>query len=184
MTPRAARRSPNGSLSPVGSSLMLNMPASESSLSASATALAIGVALGLHYIRAKRARNLAGQQFDSLHALELAAELVVEHDFRQLRNARLEADFPILVEEEPRILEPGPDDPLVAADDRARVVDAHIGDDEEFRQQLPVGGEQRKILLILPHGEGQAFLRHLEKRGVEFACVNGRQLDKRGDLFQ
>src|SRR5438445_1536721 len=42
MTPRAARRSPNGSLSPVGSSLMLNKPASESSLSASATAEATG----------------------------------------------------------------------------------------------------------------------------------------------
>src|SRR5216117_1666898 len=86
--------------------------------------------------------------------------------------------------EEARILEPGPDHPLVAADDWARVIDAHIGDDEEFRQQLTVGGEQRKILLILAHGEDQAFVRHLEKRGVEFARVNGRQLDKRGDFFQ
>src|SRR5258708_29712785 len=71
----------------------------------------LGGALGLHYIRAKRARNLAGQQFDSLHALELAAELVVEHDYRQLRNARLEADFPNHVIEEPRIHETEPDDP-------------------------------------------------------------------------
>src|SRR5437879_7464270 len=98
-------------------------------------------ALGLHYIHAKRARDLAGQQFDSLHALELTAELAVEHDFRQPRNARLEAGLQILVEEEPRILEPGPDDPLVTADDWAWISDAHIGDDEEFRQQLPAGGE-------------------------------------------
>ena len=131
----------------------------------------------MYHTHAKRARDLAGQQLDSLHAFELAAELVVEHNFRQLRNARLEAGLLILVEEEPRILEPGPDDPLVTVDDRARVIDAHIGDDEEFGQQLPVGGEQRKILLILAHGEDQAFLGHLEKRGVELPRVNGRELD-------
>src|SRR5207247_10722820 len=103
------------------------------------------------------------RQLVSVPPPELAAELAMEHDFRPLRNARLEAGLQILVEEEPRILEPGPDDPLVAADDWARVIDADIGDDEEFRQQLPVGVEQRKILLIPAHGEDQAFVRHFEK---------------------
>src|SRR6266851_4655959 len=94
-----------------------------------------------------------------------------------LRNTSLEAGLQILVEEEPRILEPGPDNPLVTAYDWARVIDAQVGDDEEFGQQLPAGGEQRKVFLILAHGEDQAFLGHLEKRGVEFANVNGRELD-------
>ena len=30
---------------------------------------------------------------------------------------------------------------------------------------------------MLAHGEDQAFLWHVEKRGVEFTSVNGRELD-------
>src|SRR5258706_520952 len=119
-----------------------------------------------------------------LCTLELAAKLVMEHNFRQLWNARLEADLPILVEEEPRVLEPGPDDSLVAPDDWARVGDLHVRDDQEFRQQLSAHVEKREVLLVLPHGEGQTFLRHFQESFVEFADEDGRVLDKRRNLVE
>ena len=72
---------------------------------------------------------------------------------RELRHARLQAQLPILVVEEARILEPRPHDALVPGDDMARVGDRHVRDDEKARQQMAGAVEQREVFLVLPHRE-------------------------------
>ena len=53
-----------------------------------------------------------------------------------------------------------------------------------FGSSLPGGVEQREVLLVLPHGEDQALLRHFQERGIELADVDARVLDQRGDLVE
>ena len=53
-----------------------------------------------------------------------------------------------------------------------------------FAGQLAGGVEQREVLLVLPHGEDQALLRHLQERLVELADVDARVLDQRRDLVK
>ena len=141
-------------------------------------------ALGEQRVGFQGARDAAGQELDALDALELRAELVVVDDAGELRHARFEPELAVLVVEEASILEPRPHHALVAADDRARVGELHVGNDEELRHELSRRVEQREIFLVLPHGEDQAFLRHLEVRRVESPHVNARQLHQRGDFVE
>ena len=106
------------------------------------------------------------------------------HDVRQLRYACLKPDFAILVVEEARVLQARTNHALVAADDMPRVVDDHVGDDEEARQQMAFAVEEREVLLVLPHGEDQALRRHLEEGAVEAAAVDLRELDERRHFIQ
>ena len=106
-----------------------------------------------------------GEQLDALDALQLAAELVVIDHACELRHALFQPLLAVLLVEKARILQARPDHALVAFDDILRVGEAHVADDEEFVGQFPGGVEQRKIFLVLPHGEDQAFLRHVEKIG-------------------
>src|SRR5439155_23491571 len=57
-------------------------------------------ALGLQHVGAELARDLAGEELHALHALELAAQLVVIDDACELRHARLEPRLAVLVVEE------------------------------------------------------------------------------------
>ncbi len=128
--------------------------------------------------------NPSGKQLQALHALELRAELAVIDDARKLGNPRLEARLAVLQIEEARVFKPGPDHALVAAHDVARIRDAHVRHDEELRLQAPGRVEQRKILLILPHGEDKTLLRHFQVGGVEPRGVDAGVLDERGDLVE
>src|SRR5213594_4096926 len=141
-------------------------------------------ALGEQRVGFQGARDAAGQELDALDALELRAELVVVDDAGELWHARFEPELAVLVVEEASILEARPHHALVAADDRKRVGELHVRDDEELRQELPRRVEQREIFLVLPHREDQAFLRHLEVRRVESPHVNARQLHQRGDFVE
>ena len=103
---------------------------------------------------------------------------------REVRHACFQASLAVLVVEKARVLEARPHDPLVAGDDVARIVHAHIGDDEKAREEVALAVEQREILLVLPHRQDQALGRHLEKGGVEAAGIDLRVFDERRDFVE
>ena len=63
-------------------------------------------------------------------------------------------------------------------------VDLHVADDQKLWQQLSLPVEQREVLLVLLHGENEAFLRHGEEFLVEFGDVDGGILDQCRDLVE
>ncbi len=129
-------------------------------------------------------RDLPGERLDPPHALELVAKLAVIDDLLEQRNSLLQGLLAVLVIEEAGILQPRPHHALVAVDDVARIGELHVGDDEEFSGQLARAVEEREILLVLPHGEDEALLRHLQIHLVEFSRIDGRIFDQRGDLVE
>ena len=60
----------------------------------------------------------------------------------------------------------------------------HVGHDQEAVEQRTGGIKQREILLVGAHGEDQAFLRHGQKFGFEFADIHRRVLDQRRHLVE
>ncbi len=88
------------------------------------------------------------------------------------------------LEEKACVGQPRADHALIARDDVLRVGKAHVRNDQELVGELAGGVEQREILLILPHGQDQAFLRYAEKLGLEFPDVHGRQLDQSRDFVE
>src|SRR6185369_9292475 len=64
------------------------------------------------------------------------------------------------------------DHALVALHDRRRVVELHVGHDHEAGQELALLVQQRKVFLVLLHGEDQAFLRNREEFLVERAEIH------------
>ena len=49
---------------------------------------------------------------------------------------------------------------------------------------FPAGVEQREVLLVLPHREDEAFLRHGEELALEAARVHRGHLDERRHLVE
>ena len=143
-----------------------------------------GGPLGKNRIRLQGAGNPPRKQLDALHAIQLGAELVVIDHPCEVRHARFQPDLAVLVVEEARVLEARPHHALVAADDMARIGHPHVRHDQELRLQLPAGVEQREVLLVLAHGQDQAFLRHLEERRIELPGVHARVFDQRSNLVQ
>ncbi len=133
---------------------------------------------------AQLARNLPRKKLDAGGALQLGAELVVIDDLRETRHARFQLRLAVLVVEKARVFEARTDHALVAADDVAWIGHDHVRHDEEFRQQLARGIEEREILLVLPHREDEALLRDFEEPGFELADVDRGVLDQRGDLVE
>jgi uncharacterized Rossmann fold enzyme len=123
---------------------------------------------------AARSARCVGAEFfgdaarDSPQALRAVAEraeaVVVDHR-AETDDPRREAVLAVLVVEEAGVRQTWAHDALVAADDRGRVVDLHVGDDQEAVQQLAAAVEQREVLLVLLHGQDQALLRHVEVLG-------------------
>ena len=77
-------------------------------------------ALGLGDIGADERREMACKRNDARDALGLGAELFVEHDVLELRQAVFQPRLEIGLVEELRIRQPRADHALVAGDDRAR----------------------------------------------------------------
>jgi hypothetical protein len=78
----------------------------------------------------------------------------------------------------------GPHDALVARHDVGGVREAHVRDDQETVRQPAAGVEQREVLLVLPHRQDEAFLRHGEEGFLELARVHRREFHQRGDFVQ
>ena len=129
---------------------------------------------GICHRGARGGRQGGSQPADALAALGLGAQPGVVDHLGQLRQPRGQRLAPILVEEELGIGQARAHHALVAVDDAGRIVDAHVGDDQELVLQLAAGLEQREIALVGAHAENQAFLRHGQEGRVELAGVDGR----------
>ena len=125
-----------------------------------------------------------GEGAQALDAIEHVAELGVIDHLGEGRHARFQPDLAVLVIEEPGILEARPHHAFIAGDDVAGVARAHVGDDEEARQELACVVKEREILLVLPHGEDQALRRHFEEGAIEAAGIDLRVFDERRHLVQ
>ena len=106
------------------------------------------------------------------------------HHLAQPRNPRFQAFLAVLVVEKPRIVQPRPHHALVAADDVRRIGDLHVADDQEVVGEFAGAVEQRKVFLVLAHGQDQTFLRHFEEVRVECAYVYRRMFDQCGDFVE
>jgi hypothetical protein len=87
-------------------------------------------------VGAEFAGDLAGQRFQAFDALQHRADLVVIDDVGQLVEARGQRRLAVLVEEEAGVGQARTHDAGVAADDVLRIVDLHVGDDQELVEQL------------------------------------------------
>jgi hypothetical protein len=142
-------------------------------------------AFGLFHIAVQLLRDRARQLADPLHALELAAQLVVIDHGSEALDAVDEPGLAILIVEELRIRQPRPQHTLVAGDDVPRIAGLEIADDQKAIEQLAaLGIEQGEIFLMLLHRQDQAFLRHGEERFIETACVDRRAFDQRCHFVQ
>ena len=120
-------------------------------------------------IGADQRRYLARQTKDALHALILAAELLVEGDVLQMHHAVFERDLAILVEEELGVGEPRADHPLIAFGDLlAAVLGFEIGDEDEVVRER-VAFRQRETFLMRLHGGRQHLGRHGQEVLIELA---------------
>ena len=143
-----------------------------------------GGAFGLRRIGIQQARDFPGQQLHAFDALQLCAEFIVINDFCQPRHTGFQPFFAILVVEKPGIFQPRTDHALVAADDVRRVGNLHIADDQKTIGQFSGTIEQRKVFLVLTHGQDQAFGGYFEKIRIESADIHRRMFDQRRDFIQ
>ena len=111
-------------------------------------------------IRAELKCYLGGKFLDARDALQLRAEFVVVHHVGQFWRARFEFGFLILLEEKFRIRQARAQHAFVAVDDVLRIGGFEVAHHQKFRQQFPLAIQQRKIFLVLFHGENQALLRY------------------------
>jgi hypothetical protein len=82
-------------------------------------------------------------------------------------DARGEAVLAVLVVEEAGIGEARAHDALVAAGRCAGSSTCMLETIRKLVEQLAAAIEQREVLLVLLHGQDQAFLRHVEVFGLE-----------------
>ena len=86
--------------------------------------------------------NLVGQR----------AQLRMEGDVGQRRQAGGQRVLAVLVPEEFGIRQPGAQHALIAADDdRSAIRWLHVGDDDEMRGEIAALGLHREIFLVRPH---------------------------------
>lgn len=123
--------------------------------------------------------DFARERFETLHAFERGAELVVIDHVCKQRHALFEALLLVLREEELRICETRTHHALVAFDNLGGRLRIDIGHDQETRAQLAVLVREREILLVRLHREDQTFLRHLQELLVEAALIHDRPFDER-----
>src|SRR5437763_830285 len=79
------------------------------------------------------------------------------------RNANGQLAFLIGLDEEAGVRYPRPDYTLIALDYVPRVGELHVRNNQKIVGQLPTGIKQRKIFLVLAHGQDQAFRLHGQK---------------------
>ena len=143
----------------------------------------VGSALGSFRVCFQLARNFPGECLDALHALELAAELVVIDDTGKPRHARFEPCLAVLVVEELRVGQPRAQHALVAVDDFARLLRLDVRHEQKAGQELARRlVAQGHVLLVLLHGEHETFLGHFEEFCAEGSLVHRRCFHQRGDL--
>ncbi len=119
------------------------------------------------------------------HLLADRAELRVEHERVESGNAVLEANLAVLVPEELRVRETRAQHALVARDDRGASVGCFdVGDDEEARGQPPVGGLERKVLLVRAHGRREHFARQVHEVLVDRSDQRDGPLDQPRDFLE
>ena len=116
-----------------------------------------------------RVREAISDRLHALYAFTLATEFVVVHHLGQIKYARIQRFFPVLIEEESRISQTCSQYALVAADHQARICRADVGHDKESVGELAGGIQQRKIFLVGLHGQNQAFLRNFEECSIKFS---------------
>ncbi|MNX84839.1 hypothetical protein D3C86_1166540 [compost metagenome] len=138
-----------------------------------------GHAVGVH-----RVGNMAGDLLQALHAVQLAADLVVVDHVAELRHARGQRLLAILVEEELGVRQARAHHALVAGDDRLGRLGGQVRHDQEAVAQVAGGVGQREILLVGLHGQDQAFLRHGQEGFLEVAGIDHRPLDQRVHFVQ
>ena len=135
-------------------------------------------------VGAERRGDGRGDRAHAPDSFELTAELVVIDNARELRQARLQLLAAILIVKKLGIRKAGVQYALVTMNDRRRVFGLQIADQQESVPECSGFVGEGKILLILLHRQDQTFLRYVEERPVESACVNRRPFDQRGDLVE
>ena len=106
------------------------------------------------------------------------------HDLAQRVQAREQGFFLVLLEKELRIGKPGPDHPLIAANDSARVRWRDVAHHQKVVAQAPALVEQGEVFLIGLHGQDQTLLRHAQKVRIELAREHIGMLHQCTDLIQ
>ena len=137
-------------------------------------------------IRARnRFRDLGGQRDDALDPLGLGAELGVEHDLLQRRQAAFQRRLAVLIPEELRVGQSTAQHALVAGDDRlAAVARDVVRHHDEAVGQGAVGlgrGEEAQVHL---HRDNQHFRRHVHELGVDGAQHRHRPFGQAGDFLE
>ncbi|CFL86638.1 Uncharacterised protein [Bordetella pertussis] len=142
-------------------------------------------AVAMGGVAAQRRGDAARDGAHALDAFELGAQLVVVDDAAQLLDARGQRGLAVGLEEELGVGQARTHHALVAFDDVGRVGHLHVADDQEAVRQLAAGRvEQREVLLVQPHGQDQALLRHLQELFLELPDIDRGVFDQGGHFVQ
>ncbi len=113
------------------------------------------------------------------------AELGVEGDGIERRDALFQLHLAVLVPEELGVRQAGAQDALVAGDDGgAAVRGGRVGDHDEAGGEFAGGVGRGEVFLVRPHGGGQHLRRHVHELLIDGAAQHDRPFDKAGDLVQ
>ena len=113
------------------------------------------------------------------------AELCVEGDRIERRNALFQLHLAVLVPEELGVRQAGAQHALVAGDHGgAAVRGGRVGDHDEAGGELAGGVGRGEVFLVRPHGGGQHLRRHVHELLIDGAAQHDRPFDKAGDLVQ
>ena len=125
-------------------------------------------------------RKLTGQTLNPFNALGLGAQLLVEDDVLEFRQAIFKSRLQIGLIEKLRIRQPRPNNALVAGDDGfAAVTGLQVGDQDEFVDQLGVRGvAQDETFLVVADGGADHFLGDVQEFLVERAHQHHRPFDE------
>ncbi len=143
-----------------------------------------GRAFGQLRIAADPLGNGDGQFLQTLHALQLAAELVVINHMGQAWQAGIESGLAILFIEKLGVGKPCPQHAGVAVNDVVGFAGLEVADQQIFRQQFGLWAHQCKVFLVLLHRQADALGRHPEEIPIEFTDVYRRPLDNRGHFVK
>ena len=129
--------------------------------------------------------DVLGQAPQPPHPVALAAQLGVEGDMLQPRHAGFQPRLAVQVPEMPRVGEAGAQHAFVAGDDGgAAVRRLDVGDEGEPGRGAAVGGAQREIALVDPHGDLHDLRRQVHVFVGDAPEQGDRPFHQAGDLVE
>jgi hypothetical protein len=141
-------------------------------------------ATGLANDASRLSKRKLGQALDALGLGPVAAQLLVDEDRVEPRDAAFERDRAVGVPEELRVAQPRRQHALRVSADELRLFDFDIGHGQEGRLQPAVIVHHREVVLVVDHRRRQHFLGQRQELRGKHTGDHRRPLHQIGYLIE